>query len=70
MAVANTIAYYDTATITAVKSFKGPWPGQVRKMILHSDIEMIIFVSLCPRRPRLLLSPTFLAANFANIHEP
>jgi len=28
MAVANTLAYYDTATITAVKSFIVQAPGQ------------------------------------------
>ena len=32
MAVANTLAYYITATIMAVKSFIVQAPGQIRKM--------------------------------------
>jgi hypothetical protein len=42
--VANTIAYYDTATITAVKSFivQASEPSRGRKFYVYADVVVIL----------------------------
>ncbi len=48
MAVANTLAYYDTATITAVKSFIVQAPGYTIWGGRESTINRMLDGSTCP----------------------
>ncbi len=40
IAVANTLAYYDTATITTVKSFPADGPRWIKKVILIDQFQL------------------------------
>jgi hypothetical protein len=42
MEVANTLAYYDTATITAVKSFIVQAPGAKVMTLFYSKLRMFV----------------------------
>jgi hypothetical protein len=44
MAVANTLAYYDTATITAVKSFIVQAPGWVKKGLFEHKCSLALIL--------------------------
>ncbi len=47
--MANTLAYYDTATITTVKSFIVQAPGSEGKIFIFVNMKSLIFVhgTLC-----------------------
>ena len=58
MAVADPLAYFDTAAITTVKSFTEPAPGKNRKKLydhnlqvftvsLKNDLSLIILYRIC-----------------------